>query len=147
MNTYATLVDADTYVQFHVRKRVWDALTLDQQFAYLVTATTMIDRLRYIGEKADPAQALAFPRAGQTTVPKGIIEAVVELALALADGVDPEMELHKVPRIATTYGTMKTVQTPVYTPCHIAAGIPCLEAWVRLVPYLADVNALQLRAL
>jgi hypothetical protein len=135
------------YAQYSLRKRVWDALTADQQFAYLVTATTMVDRLRYVGEKADSAQVLAFPRAGQTVVPQGIIEAVIELAMALADGVDAEMELHNVPRIANTYGTLKTVQTPAYTPRHISAGIPCMEAWVRLVPYMVDANAIQLRAL
>lgn len=147
MSTYATLTDADTYVQYHLRKRLWTALTADEQFTYLNTATRMIDRLSYIGEKADPAQALAFPRAGQTAVPSNIVEATIELAISLADGVDAELELVNIPRIANTYGTLKVVQTPTYAPKHISAGIPCMEAWVRLVPYLADVNALQLRSL
>lgn len=69
-----------------------DAEEVDQQ-RWLVTATRIIDRQIYAGEKTDEDQTAAFPRSGisgydEDEVPQAVIWAEFELANAMANGWD-----------------------------------------------------------
>lgn len=142
--SYVTLFDADQYMQYHLKKRFWDSQDVDQKLAALYSATVRIDRLNFIGEKAVRTQSLSFPRLGQIEVPAAIKEAEIELAISLLEGIDPEQELNSIAEISETYGTLKQVKSPQYVGPHISAGIPSVEAWVRLVPFLVVSNKLTL---
>lgn len=92
-DTYATIEQADEYLNASATATGWRALTsLDDKARYLVTATRTLDRQSWKGEKTDAAQPLAWPRTGtgvdgveDDVVPQAIINASIELAAALVD--------------------------------------------------------------
>lgn len=62
---YSSLTDADAYFNASVQFDEWDAFTEDQKRRGLVSATRLIDRQRWQGEKTEqgsPTQDLEFPR-------------------------------------------------------------------------------------
>jgi hypothetical protein len=97
---YADVADADAYLDAALHGQAdWDALDDDAKARALVTATRTLDRQAWRGEKTDPAQALAWPRTGtgvagveDNAVPQGVVDASIELALALAQGSEVQNE-------------------------------------------------------
>lgn len=94
-NAYADVATADAYLGADFAASTWrDALTDDKARA-LVSATRVLDRQSWAGEKEDPDQALAWPRADtgidgveDDVVPTAIINASIELANAILTGTD-----------------------------------------------------------
>lgn len=96
-DVYGDVPAADAYLDAASHATSWQAET-DQttKARLLVTATRMLDRQLWKGDKADAAQPLAWPRlnTGITPdpivdgngIPVDIINASFELALALMDG-------------------------------------------------------------
>jgi hypothetical protein len=89
---YADLDTATTYSSGALHATVWAASDDDTRSKALVTATRMLDRQTWKGTRADPAQALAWPRANTgvadvvpTVVPGDIVAASIELAFALLE--------------------------------------------------------------
>lgn len=61
----------------------------------LKKATLAIDRLyggRFKGVKTDDLQALQFPRDTSTTIPQAVEHATVELAVLMANGLNPYVQ-------------------------------------------------------
>lgn len=97
-SVYANVATADAYMNASTQDQfdTWSALTTDEKSRGLVSATRLIDRQRWLGEKTDPLQELAFPRTGLTdcdgteidpdTVPQQVVDASILLALDLASG-------------------------------------------------------------
>lgn len=88
--SYCTVDAATSYIATHYvstdEARVrWTALSADDKQALLTKAHDVIDALPITGVKTDTAQADAFPRYPETTVPTVVQNAEVELALALSD--------------------------------------------------------------
>jgi hypothetical protein len=93
---YANVATADDYFNASTQFSDWDALTDDEKARGLVSSTRLIDRQKWLGEKTDPLQELAFPRTGLTdcdgtaidedTIPDAVIDASILLALDLATG-------------------------------------------------------------
>lgn len=95
---YANVATADQYWNAGTQTQfeTWDALTDDEKARGLVSATRLIDRQHWLGEKTDDAQALAFPRTGlidcdgndvdSAIVPQQVIDASIILAYDLATG-------------------------------------------------------------
>ncbi len=91
--TYATIDQANLYLNASATATGWQALTSDVDKArYLVTATRTLDRQRWRGTKTDPVQPLAWPRTGtgitgveDDVVPQPIIDASIEYAAALVE--------------------------------------------------------------
>ncbi len=90
---YGTEADADNYMKARWGSETWiDADAADKRQT-LVSATRMIDRENWLGQRTVSAQSLEFPRTGLTdkdgnavdsaTVPLAVEEANYELALAL----------------------------------------------------------------
>jgi hypothetical protein len=90
---YSTLPLADDYMKARLGASAWDdAASLDRDKA-IVSATRMIDRENWLGQKTVTSQPLEFPRTGltdkdgnsvlSTTVPAQVDEATYELALSL----------------------------------------------------------------
>lgn len=95
-NSYATVETADDYLDAAFHADAWRALTdSDKKAMALVTATRTLDRQRWKGEKTDEDQPLAWPRTGtgvegveDDVIPQNIIDACIEMALALVQGSD-----------------------------------------------------------
>ncbi len=79
--TYATVEEADEYFNTVLGSN-WVELGEVQKAQVLITATKMIDRKDYQGEKVAPDQPLKFPRIinGLKTIDMVLVEACCELA-------------------------------------------------------------------
>lgn len=96
-NSYATIAEANTYLDDSVRAGSWEFLDDDNKARALLTATRMLDRREWQGEVADEDQTLAFPRTGladygSTQFPSPIIEACIELAYELTQDAEVESQ-------------------------------------------------------
>jgi len=137
MSQYATIAEAQAYFDGRLNTDAWDDETdTTTRNKALTMATTLIDRLNFRGEKADDSQELQFPRGNDTVVPQDIKNACAEIALALLDGVDPEMEFENLRMKSQAYGVVRSTYDTGRTPEHYVAGIPSNTAWRFLKPYL-----------
>lgn len=95
-DVYADEADADNYLDAAFHADAWRSETNDDvKRRALVTATRLLDRQSWLGEKTVDDQPLEWPRAetgvdgvGASDVPQAIVDATIELALALVDGSD-----------------------------------------------------------
>ena len=103
INSYVSLQDAAGYIADRLDTSSWsESLPVDQSRA-LVTATRIIDGKAFIGQLADPAQSLAWPRVNVTfndpraggvvtfspaVIPERVKRAVIEQALHLLSNED-----------------------------------------------------------
>jgi hypothetical protein len=95
-NSYATLVNADSYFEAHPDYTTWDALATPAKERYLILATTLIDMEPIDGAKYDttttsgvPDQALRFPRVvdyidATKVIPRAVTVAMYEQAIEMA---------------------------------------------------------------
>jgi hypothetical protein len=113
VNTYATLAEAYEYLKYRLDTLMWDSADELRRESALVTATSILDNLRWSGTIVSESQKLAFPREGfyldpkigydtplPTTVPQRIVEATCELAYHLLLNED----------ISNDVGTIENVQ-------------------------------------
>jgi hypothetical protein len=118
VNSYVSLIDAHALAATRISSTGWNtaihpepdpeletqpnpALVASLNAARckaLITATALLDRMRWQGRPLTPTQQLAFPRVNEhaplgypltTEVPAAIITATVELALNLLNGGQP----------------------------------------------------------
>lgn len=105
-NSYAEIASADDFFVTRLNSSVWSASDDATKQSALVTATSQLDRLQYIGEPATKTQALSWPREfvpvpdpsgiywGQelrlrehyekpTVIPKRVLEALYEVCFLL----------------------------------------------------------------
>ena len=91
-NSYITLVAAQEFADNQVNPAVWDAASNDTRTRALISATTSLDTLSYIGSRTTTTQALCWPRKyaytserdyTDTEIPTLLQEAVFDLATAL----------------------------------------------------------------
>ena len=144
LSPYCTVDWANQYCLELLGTQPWDDASEADQEKALRLATRKIDRLNFLGDKTDSEQRRQFPRGGDTAIPNAIKFATVHLAIKLLDGIDPEEELknfsvtqHKIGPVNTNYMRGKI-------PDYIQAGIPSLEAWQYLYPYLRQTDSVRL---
>jgi len=163
--TYGTWADAATYFASRLHELAWSAASLADQNSSLLAATRIIDALNFKGCKsavhtllltapestvaeiqaAEASQLLEFPRDADTVVPRPITEATYEIAYALLDGKDPDLELENLVVNSMTYGNVKTVYERTQLPLeHIVNGVPSATAWRMLKPFLREATAVKL---
>jgi hypothetical protein len=165
---YGTLVEADSYFASRLHESAWsDADPADRPKA-LWAARQIIDALNFKGYKhsvytllkanpsagqediraAEASQPLEFPRGADTEVPEAIRIAEYEIAHALLDGKDPELELENLAISAMGYGSVKTSYERSQLPIeHIINLVPSSVAWRLLKPFLRDSDAIKLSRL
>ena len=152
-NSYITVHDASLYFQTRLGTDAWDTATPDNQAKALAQATRAIDRLNFIGIKADPNQAFQWPRivrtrrigtVGTACIPADIQTAVAELALNLLDGVDPDLEDELLGSQSDAYATVRVTSDSKVARDHIKAGIISMTAWRLLLPWLQDPRSITL---
>jgi hypothetical protein len=162
---YGTLDEADEYFANRLHETAWTEASANDRRKALIAARGIIDALNYKGNKAsvytllaanpsptqdeiraaEATQPLEFPRGSDATVPETIRIAAYEIAHALLDGKDPELELENLAVNAMGYGAVKTSfersQLPIE---HIVNLVPSSVAWRLLKPFLRDSDALKL---
>lgn len=97
-NSYQTYADtdaADEYLEADFNASAWRGATDDEKARALVSATRVLDRVTWAGDKAESDQALAWPRTDTNIdgveddeVPTDIVNASIELANAILIGTD-----------------------------------------------------------
>ncbi len=115
------MVEMEEYVAWHLKKRVWDRCT-DQEVC-LATAQRVLNRLPLKAELPDP-------------LTQDFKEAIFEMALAFADGVDTDKEYRLLSRTTQGYGPLRQQKNTAMVEEYLALGIPCYEAWRILSPYM-----------
>ena len=94
-NSYATVAEADTYMDDSIRgATAWAAVDADDKARALLSATRLLDKQCWIGEKTAASNTLEWPRTGVTdadgnaidenTVPTQIVNGSIELAYELS---------------------------------------------------------------
>lgn len=138
MPQYATISEAQDYFDCRLGTDPWDCASDTDKDKALKQATNIIDLLNYYGCKTDEAQVNQFPRDADTEVPQDIKEACSEIALALLDGVDPELEYENLAMTSQAYGKVKSTYDRSLMRENVIAGVPSITAWRKLKPYLRD---------
>lgn len=92
-NIYGSYDEALAYLAAHANSTNWDSAETEDRNKSLVSATRMLDRANWQGQKTSSSQALEFPRTGLTdkdgnavasdAVPTLVEEACYELALQI----------------------------------------------------------------
>ena len=144
MPSYATIAEAQLYFDRILSKRPWDCASAAEKTLALAQATDIIDRLNFLGVKTLDTQLNQFPRKDDTVVPDDVKNASAAIALALLDGVDPELEYQNLHLKSQGYGSVRSSYDQVPPQPHTAAGIPSVTAWRFLKPYLRDPNTIDL---
>jgi len=166
----ARIAEATSYFAYRLHETAWtDASDANREKA-LIAARGIIDALNYKGVKhsvytlcsssdtsglasediraAEASQSLEFPRGEDTEVPEAIRIAEYEIAYALLDGKDPELELENLAVSAMGYGAVKTSYERSQLPIeHVINLVPSSVAWRLLKPFLRDSDALKLSRL
>ncbi len=165
---YGTLDEADEYFANRLHETAWTDASANDRRKALVAGRGIIDALNYKGSKhsvhallqanpsasqdeiraAEAGQPLEFPRGADTAVPEAIRVAGYEIAYALLDGKDPELELENLAVSAMGYGAVKTSYERSQLPIeHIINLVPSSVAWRLLKPFLRDSDAMRLSRL
>lgn len=69
-NAYSTVVEADAYFEMSLDKAAWDTAPETEKAKALVSATQILDSLRWMGTVVSDSQLLAFDRAGEYFDPR-----------------------------------------------------------------------------
>ena len=92
INSYASLAEAQAIAATRLFASAWNGATEQTQSQALITATALLDRMRWQGRALAPTQPLAWPRVPDrcphgypltAATPPAIVTACVELAIYL----------------------------------------------------------------
>jgi len=142
-NVYVGLAESNAFFATKINHVPWDEASDDAKTRALYEATRLIDRLNYSGQKNDAEQVLEFPRNGDTTIPIDIKNACCEIAFALVDGVDVEIEAQNLTQDQVGFGMARTRHDRSWVLEAMAHNIPSVVAWSYLKPYLRDRSELK----
>lgn len=143
-NYYGTHTAAIVYFNERLDTRVWDEALYNDRISALIMATRAIDKLNFAGDKNDADQTLQFPRGDDTLVPTEVEYATYEVALVLLDGYSPDQEVETLGVLSESYSGVRTTYDVGHVNEHIRAGIPSIEAWEYLRPFLRDPTRVRL---
>jgi len=133
---YATIPEADQYLDFHMKKRIW--VYFEDKTSALVSASRIIDNLP-IKSVIDGIEITTRPLPIDQFAPESqrlIKEGCIEIALALADGIDPEMEYRQLTKTTQAYSVLRQQKNTEMMEPYIALGIPSFAAWTRLMRFI-----------
>ena len=141
---YISIDTGDNLALLRLNTTAWDDASDPNKTIAIKMATAAIDRLNLVGEKTEEDQDLEFPRDDDTTIPVEIQRATFEIALALLDGADPEMDFASLSQVSSGIANVRATYNRASNPAHIIAGIPSSTAWRYLLPYLRDSRAIKM---
>ncbi len=141
---YASIEEADNYFGSERLDAIeWDEASDSDRVKALTQATRAIDRLSFQGTALQEWQA--WPRDLWDGIPDDIKIACCEIALQLLAGVDPDLEEEAIGTVTDAYATVRQTKDSTVRQDHIRAGIPSVEAWKYLLPYLHDPRQIHIR--
>jgi len=138
MADYITEAEGTTYMGERLNASPWDSATSVDRVKAIKMGTKIIDQLNYLGEKTSSTQENQFPRNDDVDVPQNIKDACAEIALALLDGVDTQIEFENLSMTQHSFVNTKIVFDRDIKPEHTLSGVPSIIAWRLLSPYLRD---------
>ena len=141
---YATESEATTYFSEILNSDAWDDASSANRDIALKQATNIIDRLNFRGQKADETQENEFPRGDDTVVPDDVKNATAEVAMALLDDVDPDIEFDNLRIQSERYANVQSTYREGTEPDHLIAGVPSVTAWRFLKKYIRDSRSIRL---
>lgn len=143
MSYYGTVAEADAFFtsEYLDRDQLWASASATNKTSALSMATKAIDGLNFVGSKNGE---LEFPRGEDTVVPTSIKEATYILALEILDGVDLNFSADSLAETSVVHGGARSSKSVDFVPEHLANGIPSIESWYRLKPFLRDSGAITL---
>ena len=139
---YISVATGDVLASYRLNTTPWDQASDNNKTAAIRMATESIDMLNFIGEKTVEDQTLEFPRGDDTEIPVYIQRATFEIALALLDGADPELDFASLNLVSSGIANVRSTYNRASNPAHIIAGIPSATAWKYLRPFLRDSRAI-----
>jgi hypothetical protein len=145
LSYYGDIAEANSYFAMRLHEHAWSNSFVADRPKALWAATQVIDALNFKGTKHAASQPLEFPRGTDTEVPEAIRKACYEIAHALLDGKDPELELENLGIVSHGFASARTTYNRNQIPIeHIINGIPSAQAWRLLKPFLRDDEAVKL---
>jgi hypothetical protein len=172
---YGSVDDATEYFAQRLHGDAWTNADSSDRPKALQAATQIIDTLNFKGSKhtvwlldqglvnhepwpmprrkpspaqihaANASQELEFPRDSDVVVPEEIFMACYEIARALLDGRDPELEVEALAITQQNYGSVQTSYSRSGSPLeHVANGVPSVMAWRLLRPFLRQSDEIKL---
>lgn len=156
---YLQVSQAEDYFAGRLNSDSWDAASEQDKAKALLEATRRIDALNFSGIRtadltvlkthglrakrqplapSNSLQPLEFPRDGATTIPTEIYMACCEIAFALLDGVDPELELQNINTTQHGFASLQETYNSNIVNLAFRHGIPSVTAWTYLQPFLLD---------
>jgi len=143
IDAYGCVPNADIYFSERLNTAAWEAATDITKEKALKQSTRILDHLNYVGEKTSSDQPHAFPRDNSTEVPKPIEIACYEIAYQLVAGFDPDKAADNL-RVQSERFADVGRNYFRSMPDHITHGIPSVEAWRLLLPYLRNSQTIKL---
>ena len=139
---YTTYAEGDTYFAGRLGNAAvaWVASEDADKTKALTHATDIIDQLNFQGEMSEDDQDNQFPRGDDTVVPQAIKDACCDIAATLLDGADPDVEGENLRMVSQGYGNIRSTYNPDISAIHHVAGVPSRTAWLKLLPFLRDVD-------
>ena len=134
--SYTTLAEAQAYFDNSLNTDDWDDASDNDKIKSLIVATKTIDRLNFLGKKADSEQDFQFPRYDDSSVPQDIKDAVCEEALMLVGGADISMEKEAAKMTAQGFGGVRVSFDVDMATLHLSAGLVSVIAFNIIKPYL-----------
>ncbi len=166
---YGLLADANEYFDNRLHEEAWYDAAANERPKALIKATQIIDALNFKGFKAtvfdimfdenyeltdvtedeireaEAAQELEFPRGEDIEVPIQIQVACWEIAHALLDGVDPDLDIENLGVVSQGYASIRTTYARSQAHVeHLMHGVPSATAWRYLKPFLRDADEIKL---
>lgn len=141
---YGTVDDCDLFFSQRLRSDKWENATENDKEKALYQATRTIDQLAFRGNKTDPDQPLQFPRGGDTSPPGKIVQATYLVAIKLLGNFDADKELALMGQSRSKFGPTVEIEKLPIPHGHIMVGIPSIEAWRLLSPYLMEIKEVKL---
>lgn len=138
VDQYITFAEGDTFFASRLDANVWTNATESDKNKALKMATKRIDRLNYQGFRIDKDSTNQFPRGTDASVPQDIKDASALIAIELLDGWDDQLENENLFMVEQKYDKISSKYDRSNTPEYILAGIPTLEAWRYIRPFIRD---------
>lgn len=142
---YGSIADGNLFFSRRLDGSSWEQATNAKRRVALIQSTKLVDTLNFLGSQTDATQKLQFPRGGDTEVPQRVVEATYLIATKLLSGrYDPDLELSESRLTRSRFGSGIEIEQDAIAHPHTMSGIPSIEAWRLLAPYLVNFTAIQL---
>jgi hypothetical protein len=95
--------------------------------------------------EAEEEQELEFPRGEDIDVPDPIKLGCWEIAYALLDGVDPDLDIENLGVSSQGFASVRTTYARSQAQVeHLMHGVPSATAWRYIKPFLRDAEEVKL---